>query len=268
MEKSLLTEIVKRPALRYHGGKWLLAPWILQNLPDHRIYVEPFGGAASVLLRKERSYAEVYNDKCGDVVNLFKVLRDRGDILKEKLYNTPYSRDEFLSAYEVVECPLEQARRMVIRSYMGFGSGGSGAHYKTGFRSNSNRSGSTPAHDWANFPGALDALISRLRGVVIENKDANALIKQHDSADTLFYVDPPYVLSTRNSGKVYPFELSDQDHIDLAVLLHSVEGRVVISGYRCALYDILYYGWRRVDKVSKTNSNKRKMESLWISPSR
>lgn len=65
----------QRPALRYHGGKFRLAPWLLQFFPPHGCYVEPFGGAAGVLLRKPRVYAEVYNDLDGDIVNFFRVLR-------------------------------------------------------------------------------------------------------------------------------------------------------------------------------------------------
>lgn len=90
-----------RPILRWHGGKWKLAPWIIQNMPAHRTYVEPFGGAASVLLRKPRSYAEVYNDLDGDLVNLFRVTRDRGEELIRALELTPFAKDEFLGAYEV-----------------------------------------------------------------------------------------------------------------------------------------------------------------------
>lgn len=167
----------KRPILRWHGGKWILAPWILRHLPRHRVYVEPFGGAASVLLRKPRSYAEIYNDLDGEVVNLFRVARDRGDELRRAIELTPFSRDEFTSSYHETPDALEQARRTVVRSFMGFGSN---SHNKpTGFRANSNRSGTTPAHDWKNYPSSLADVIERLRGVCIENRDA-ADVMLHD----------------------------------------------------------------------------------------
>ena len=163
----------ERPMLRYHGGKWLLAPWIIENMPTHKVYVEPFGGAASVLLRKERTYAEIYNDLDGELVNLFRVARDNGEALRTALELTPFSRVDFKESYEPTSDPLEQARRTVVRSFMGFGSN---SHNKaTGFRSNSNRSGTTPAHDWRNWPGCFGAIVERLRGVCIENRDAAAL---------------------------------------------------------------------------------------------
>ncbi|MBH9009927.1 DNA adenine methylase [Pseudomonas aeruginosa] len=102
---------VRRPILRYHGGKWKLAPWIIQHLPPHHTYVEPFGGAASVLLRKARSHAEVYNDLNGDVVNLFRVARDHGEKLRQALTLTPFARDEFEASYVETTDPLERARR-------------------------------------------------------------------------------------------------------------------------------------------------------------
>ena len=98
--------------LNYHGSKYSLAPWILRHLPPHRVYVEPFGGGASVLLRKRRSYAEVYNDLDGEIVNFFRVLRDPA--LRADLINacrlTPYARDEFDQAYEPTDDSLERAR--------------------------------------------------------------------------------------------------------------------------------------------------------------
>jgi DNA adenine methylase len=182
---------VKRPALRYHGGKWNLAPFLLSHFPPHRIYVEPFGGGASVLLRKPRSYAEVYNDLDNEIVNVFLQLRDNGQELKSLLTLTPFARTEFKEASLRVTNPVDQARRTIIKSFMGFGS--DVIRRQSGFRANSNRSGTTPAHDWRNYADVLDYLIERLRGVVIECRDFEQIMKAHDTPDTLFYVDPPYV---------------------------------------------------------------------------
>lgn len=120
---SAVAEVVpppSRPVLRFHGGKWRLAPWILSFFPPHKIYVEPYAGAASVLLRKPRSFAEVYNDLDQDVVNVFRILRDppRAMRLAELCRLTPWARDEFLLAYEPTDDPVEQARRTIARGYM------------------------------------------------------------------------------------------------------------------------------------------------------
>ena len=102
-----------RPLVRYHGGKWMLAPWIIAHFPPHRTYVEPFGGGGSVLLRKTRSYAEVYNDLGGEIVNLFRVARARGEELARLVELTPFARAEFAESYEPAEDELEEARRLI-----------------------------------------------------------------------------------------------------------------------------------------------------------
>ena len=96
---------IARPALRYHGGKWNLASWIISHFPVHECYVEPFGGAASVLLQKSRSPLEVYNDLDGRVVSFFSVLRERPDELARLLSLTPYARAEYELSYEISERP-------------------------------------------------------------------------------------------------------------------------------------------------------------------
>lgn len=262
-----------RPLLRYHGGKWLLAPWIISHFPDHRVYVEPFGGAASVLLRKPRAYAEIYNDLDGEIVNVFRMARERGEELRRALELTPFSRAEFLQSYEPSDDPLEQARRTITRSFQGFGSAAV-CKETSGFRANSNRSGTTPATDWRSYPDALVATIERLRGVVIEQKDAIELMLDHDSPDTLHYVDPPYVHSTRSqkvrgtvSRKAYRHEMSDADHEALADVLHSLRGAVVLSGYHNPLYDRLYRAWRRAEKATHADGARDRTEVLWLSPS-
>jgi len=257
-----------RPVVRYHGGKWMLAPWIIEHLPPHRTYVEPFGGGGSVLLRKARSYTEVYNDLDGEIVNVFRMVRDRGDELAAVLELTPFARAEFELSYEPSEDPLEQARRTVVRAFQGFGSCSTSGE-KTGFRANSHRRGTTPAHDWRNYPGCLPFAIDRLRGVVIENRPAEDVIAQHDGPDVLHYVDPPYVHATRGRGnpycrKGYRFEMNDAQHEQLATTLRAARGMVVLSGYPSTLYDELYTGWHRVDRAALADGARARVESLWF----
>lgn len=268
-----------RPLLRWHGGKWRLALWIISHFPAHRTYVEPFGGAASVLLRKDRAYAEIYNDLDDDVVNLFRLLRVPADaaMLVEQLRLTPFARAEFRGAYEDTDEPVERARRLIIRSFMGFGSNAhasqANGHRSTGFRATSNRSGTTPAHDWANYPACLQVLIDRLSGVVIEHREATACMAQHDGPDTLHYVDPPYVHSTRApSGKVdlknrmYAHELSDDEHHALLAFLRVLKGMVILSGYAHPLYDEVLHDWTRVEMETFADGARARTEVLWINP--
>lgn len=258
----MIANNLKRPILRWHGGKWVLAPWIISHFPHHKVYVEPFGGAASVLLRKKPAYAEIYNDLDREVVNLFRIYRDRGDELLRLIAFTPYSRDEFMESYNPSTDDLEQARKTVVRSFMGFSS--SSHARKTGFRANSNRSGTTPAHDWKNLPDALPAIINRLRGVVIENRDAADVMHAHDGAETLHYVDPPYVSETRDKGGDYNFEMSDQQHIQLADTLMKLKGTVILSGYNSDLYNDLYKGWKKIERKAFADGARERTEVLWI----
>ena len=244
----------------------MLAPWIIDHFPPHRVYVEPFGGAGSVLMRKQPSYAEIWNDLDGEVVNLFRVLRsDQSTKLVDALRLTPFARVEFSEAYQASSDPVERARRLIIRSFMGFGSNG---HNKlTGFRANSNRSGTTPAHDWVNYPDSLETVICRLRGVTVESKDAREVMAQHDGPETLHYVDPPYVMDTRSdAGSDYAHELTDEDHKDVLATLRGLQGMVILSGYPSQLYDKMLGEWRRVERKALADGAKERTEVLWINP--
>jgi DNA adenine methylase len=264
-----------RPVIRYHGGKWKLAPWIIGHFPPHRVYVEPFGGAASVLMRKPRSYAEVYNDLDTGMVTLFRVLQDleQRDRLIRALEATPFARAEFELAYESTDDPVEVARRLCIRATMGFGSNGHNPRAKTGFRANSNRSGTTPARDWTTFPDNLRRVAQRFTGVVIECRDALEVMAAHDGPETLHYVDPPYVIATRSlknpcdikyRGGMYAHELDDDDHESLAVHLHALEGMVVLSGYPSGLYERLYGGWRHLEVAARADGALERTEVVWL----
>jgi DNA adenine methylase len=266
-----------RPALRWHGGKWKLASWIIGHFPQHRVYVEPFGGAASVLLRKPRAYAEIYNDLDDWVVNLFRVLRDDAGAARliKQLRLTPFARSEFEGARELGAAtgdPVELARQLVVRSFMGFGSNAHNGR-STGFRSNSRRSGTTPALDFAGYPEALPALIERLRGVIIENRDALAVVAAHDGPDTLHYVDPPYMPETRSPAnkcdlkyRMYRHELDAAGHARLLDELQRLRGLVVVSGYACPLYDARLEHWRRMETRTFADGARPRTEVLWLNP--
>lgn len=261
-----------RPALRYHGGKWRVAPWVISHFPPHKVYVEPFSGAASVLLRKPRADVEYFNDLDGEVVNLFRVLRDRGAELEELLRLTPFAREEFAESYESTDDPLERARRTVVRAQMGFGTSAL-VRNKTGWRCTSHRNKKKGyASDWATYPDAVGPIVERLRGVHIENCDALELIPRLDQPAALFYCDPPYVHATRDrvhGTNGYRHELTDADHEALAAVLHNVEGAVVLSGYDSPLYSDLFGEWLRVDRPTNgqgpTGAVER-LEVLWLNP--
>lgn len=224
-----------------------------------------------MLLRKPRSYAEVYNDLDVEIVNLFRVLREpvQAARLIELLELTPFARAEFGAAYEPAEDPVERARHLLILSFMGFGSNGHNPAVSTGFRANSSRSGTTPAYDWAHYPVALRLLVERMRGVVIENRDALDCMAQHDSAETLHYVDPPYVQNTRarfDMQRAYVHELDDAGHAKLLAFLLELKGAVMVSGYRHAMYDEALAGWQRVDMQHYADGARPRIECLWLNP--
>lgn len=257
-----------RPVLRYYGGKWRIAPWVVGHFPKHRVYVEPFGGAASVLMRKPRSYAEVYNDLDSAVVNLFQVLRDsvQAEELERQIRLTPFARDEFLGAYEESDNPIEQARRMVVRSFMAHGSSGACRNSRSGFRGDCNRPGGTPAHDWQTWPDCIAQITQRLAGVVIENRDYADVINRYAAPDTLIYVEPPYMARTRGSFGVYRHELTDTQHAEMAALLQATDAMVIMSGYSSGEYAEWFTDWQCVTMQSHTDARIKRTECLWLNP--
>lgn len=265
---------VIRPALRYHGGKFRIAPWVIGHFPPHQGYVEPFGGGASVLLRKQRVGVECYNDLDGAVVDFFRVLRDPQSAreLQRRAALTPFSREEFNWSYQPPSDAIDAAHKLLVRSFFGHGSDSATRSCRTGFRAKPTERRSTPAVEWSTWHANVPALCERLQGVVIEQRDAVEVMQRFDSPTTLHYVDPPYVLSSRtawrtNSAKQYRHELGDDDHRRLASALRSLSGMVVLSGYPSTLYDELYAGWQRLEKRVAADMGASRVECLWLSPS-
>lgn len=260
---------ITRPALRYFGAKFRLAPWIIGQFPPHTCYVEPFGGAGGVLLRKEPSLYEVYNDLDGEVVNFFRMLREHPEDLVRAIHLTPYSREEQRLSFEPTDglSDLERARRLYVRCWQTHGGGRT--QWQSGWRYQvTNKRGKSQLADW-NQTDHLEAIIQRLKSVQIEHDDAIRVIERFDSADTLFYVDPPYLASTRSvrwRDKAYTCELDEEYHHNLASALNRIQGMALVSGKPSGLYDELYTGWRVIQKTIPTDFQSRSVECVWISP--
>lgn len=233
-------------------------------------------GGGSVLLRKPRSKGEIWNDLTGEIVNVFRVLRDghKAEELARLLALTPFARAELELAYEPGETDVEAARRTITRAFLGFqGTGCAGTAFtfrgkprRTGFRSLATRGDTFPAQEWATYVDCIPSFVERLKGVVIEDRPALEIIERFDKPGSLFYVDPPYVKETRGSHVTYHFEMDDAQHRELAEVLHRVQSPVVISGYESPLYEELYRDWSCFKTSSRGLTNTERTECLWLSP--
>jgi len=258
-------------AFGWYGGKFSHLDWLIPLLPKTKHYCEPFGGSAAVLLNREPSPVETYNDIDGDISNFFRVLRNQKDELIEAIGLTPFSREEFNVAISEPRgsiSDLERARRFFIRARQvrsglaQTASNGRWAHCRL-----TSRAGMAGAVSrWLGSVEKLPEIAQRLLRVQIENDDAFEVIKRYDSEETLFYCDPPYPHDTRGDSNAYSYELSDDDHIKLAELLHSVKGKVALSGYKCELLNTLYSNWNYIEGPSKIihSVKQNRTEILWI----
>lgn len=255
---------VNHPVLKYYGSKFLLAEWIISFFPKHDHYVEPFGGAANVLLVKEPSKLETYNDLNDRIVNFFRVLRERPEELLEQIELTPWARTEYLRCLEEIDelSPVELARRLYFRLQMSFSgqyntARGSWRRYTKGKR----------LMNPLTRRETLLAAAKRLAAVQIENRDAFQLMRELDTPETLFYLDPPYVFSTRTTSKAYSHEMTNDNHREFAELLYSLQGFVILSGYPSKIYEELFEarGWKKVTRAARVLGGSVKTEALWLS---
>ncbi|MCI4357519.1 MAG: DNA adenine methylase [Thermoplasmata archaeon] len=260
----------RRIAFGWYGGKFSHLGWLLPLLPPCHHYVEPFGGSAAVLLNRPSSPLETYNDLDGEVANFFRVLRTDRQRLIESIGLTPFSRAEYLNALSQPVGTLtvrERARRFFVRARQArTGLAQTATQGRWANCLTTSRSGMAGAVSrWLGSVDTLPEIAERLLRVQIENRPALEVIRRYDSSGTLFYCDPPYLASTRGDPNSYRFEMSEQDHAELARALRLCRGRVAISGYDCELMNQLYQGWRRVDGPRKTAHSVKRLrrESLW-----
>lgn len=258
-----------RPPVKWHGGKYYLRTRIIDHFAPHHTYVEPFGGAASVLLNKVPSSVEVYNDLDERITRLFRVIRNHGEELHRRLTLTPYSELEFRGSNDTDGDEIEQARRDFVRWRLSLGGRGDSFSFTL------HRVRRGMADVVSGFLSMIDEqlplIVERLRTVEIICRPAIDVIRTWDSPETLFYCDPPYVPTARHEGSrsIYGCEMSEEDHRKLTAILRGCNGKVVLSGYPSSLYDELYIDWRTAhfdiaNHAAGGPSKARKQETLWM----
>lgn len=249
--------------VKYPGGKWRIAKWIISFFPDYHSYLEPFFGSGAVLFNKPRSNIETVNDLDGNVVNLFEWIRRDPERLAHEIYFTPYARRIFEGTYyREPENSLKQAVSFCIRLNMGYGFRTNGE--RVGWKSDiQGRERNYDAKDWCSLPERLLQASERLRGVQIENRPAVEVIRKFNHPNVLIYADPPYVLNTRRR-KQYRCEMDDKEHEELLDALLAHKGPVLISGYENELYQDRLCMWRKETTENCCQSTEKRTEVLWM----
>lgn len=251
--------------MKYPGAKWSIASWIISKFPQHHSYLEPFFGSGAVLFTKPRSNIETVNDLDGEVVNLFRWIREDPERLANEIQWTPYARDVYEQAFTGMKTENDSFRRAVnYYTYMMMG---------YGFRTNGNKTGwkidiqgrekSYAANMWCSAPDKILQATERLRGVQIENRPAVKLIERFNFPNVLVYADPPYLMETRY-GEQYRKEMTEQDHLELLECLLKHKGPVLLSGYRSALYDEMLNGWYMETITCRNQRSDVAEECLWM----
>ena len=248
-----------RPIIKYHGGKFYLSPWIISLFPENyreMTYVEPYCGGANVLLNKEKSLIEVINDLDKDVVNIYRALRDEPKEIIRRLNLCKYCEETFYRATKKTQFDdyLDNAVNEFILRRMSRGG------LKKAFAWSERLRGGKPGdvNAWETALKSLPSLAERLEEVHIFDFAALDVIKTFNSERTLLYCDPPYLQDTRISKTVYSYEMSIDDHIELAHSLNNFNGKVLISSYPSPLYNKLYKGWNIEKKKIANNASQKK----------
>lgn len=230
------------PIIKYPGSKWRLADWIISLMPPHKSYLEPFFGSGAVFFKKPPSRIETINDLDGEIVNLFRVVREQPEALERMVALTPYSREEYDQAWERFKAggvadPVEQARLTLVRYWQ---THGSCSVYKGGWKNDrAGRERAYAAQYWVRLPAWIAGAVDRLKDAQIEHAPAVDVIRRFAHPDVLIYADPPYVLSTRKQPQ-YNVEMgSDAQHEELLAALLAHPGPVMLSGYDNELYAVI-----------------------------
>lgn len=238
-----------RSNLIWFGGKGRMANTILDYFPEHKTFVDLFGGGANILVQKKRSLVDVYNDIDGEVVNYLTVLREEPERFYKAVESLPYSR-QLYNEYRKSTVPLNPFERAVRWFYINR-SGMPGSHrgktggWKHGVQHNT-------VGSYRSACKMIGPMANRLKNVMIEHLDFREVFAKYDHPETFFYIDPPYMGRERR----YAGNFSYQDHVELANMIKNMKGKALISYYPDELVFALYSGFNIIDFKSKAYSTK------------
>lgn len=246
--------------LKYPGGKWRIAEWIISHFPPHKIYCEPFFGSGAVFFKKQPACIETINDLNGDIVNLFRVCRNRPSELAAKLDFTPWARDEYKDCYAIEGDEVERARQLLVRHHQSFGTTNSNLNT---WRNSQTFNSPRTAAQWSCLPEIVMQICGRLKQAQIENVDALTLIERYNDPDTLLYLDPPYLLELRKHG-MYKHEMTTEQHEQLLDLVLKSKSKICLSAYDSELYNEKLKGWYTDEKLTRAQMGLHRTEKLYM----
>jgi DNA adenine methylase len=264
-------KIIVSPPITWFGSKSRLVKQITSYFPKHHTFVDVFGGSGAIILGKEPSKVEVYNDLNNKLVTLFRVLAnpEKSSELERRLKFTPYARTEFercKKEIDTLDDEIEIARQLLVIQRQSYGGNGKEWSYCVDATIKGYSASVRKFHAGIE---RLSIITHRLRKVQIDNRSWELILDRYDREQTLFYLDPPYIPSTRIKGS-YEHELTAEDHERLVARLLDLKGYAILSGYSHEIYKPLELsGWKRVDIDTFAFTSKKRTErteSLWLSP--
>lgn len=251
--------------LKYPGSKWNIASKLVELIPPHHSYVEPYFGSGAVLFSKSPSAIETVNDLDGDVVNLFHCIQQDSKRLARLVMTTPFSREIYDKQFDSDNSYVAQyqsAAGFLIRCWQGHGFRTNG--YKVGWKNDvQGRERAYALWNWYRLPDWIIEIAERLRKVQIECRPALEVIERFDYKNVFMYVDPPYLLSTRR-GKQYKHEMTDKDHEALLQTIRQSKAKIMISGYESEMYNEHLQGWYKKHFTSCAEGGKSRQEVVWM----
>jgi len=284
-----------RSPLKWHGGKHYDSDWIVDKMPPHLVYVEPFFGSGKVLFSRDPSRdwfqghpqadcqdsgklfarhqgcSEIANDVYGELMNFWDVIRDpeRFQEFSRQVDLTPFSQVTFERSKLAGGSDVERAVKFFVRNRLS--RQGLGKAFATMVRNRTRRRMSDQVSAYLSTIEGLPEVHDRLSRVIILNEDAKDVIQREDNEVTLFYCDPPYPKGSRTAKDAYEHEMTDDQHHQLLDVLRSCQGRVILSTYPNPIYDERLQDWNRDDNVrdnkasrSKNKGSDLKSERIWM----